>query len=69
MEEHRLRVSENTMSRRIFGHKRAEVPGENIVTRSPLICRYYSPNVIRMIKSRRRGRAGHVALMKEMGNA
>jgi hypothetical protein len=37
-EEHRLRVFENRLLRRIFGPKRDEVTGENCITRSFLIC-------------------------------
>jgi hypothetical protein len=44
-EEHRLRVFENRVLRRIFGPKRDEVTGENCVRRSFLI-------LIRIIKSR-----------------
>jgi hypothetical protein len=38
-EEHRLRVFENRLLRRIFGLKRDEVTsGENYITRSFVIC-------------------------------
>jgi hypothetical protein len=39
-EEHRLRVSENRVLRRIFGPKRAEVTGgaENCIMRSFITC-------------------------------
>jgi hypothetical protein len=39
-EEHRLRVSENRVLRRIFGPKRAEVQeiGENCIKRSFITC-------------------------------
>jgi hypothetical protein len=36
-EEHRLRVSENRVLRRILGPQRDEVTGENCVTRSFVI--------------------------------
>jgi hypothetical protein len=57
-EERRLRVSENRVSRKIYGPKRDEVTGE---WRKPHIEElndlYSSPNIVRMIKSRRmRGR-------------
>jgi hypothetical protein len=54
--EHRLRVSDNRVMRRIFGGKREEVTGgwrrRNL---------YASPNIIRVINSRRMRWAGHVA--------
>jgi hypothetical protein len=37
-EEHRLRVFENRVLRRIFGLKRDEVTGENCIMRSFVIC-------------------------------
>jgi hypothetical protein len=37
-EEHRLRVFENRVLRRIFGPKRDEVTGENCITRNFVIC-------------------------------
>jgi hypothetical protein len=53
-EEQRLRVIENRVLRRIFGPKRDEVTGE---WRRPhneeLNDLYSSPNIIRVIKSRR----------------
>jgi hypothetical protein len=60
-EEHRLRMSENMVLRRIFGPKRDEVTGgwKNCIMRS--IITYASPSIIRMIKSRRMRWAGHVA--------
>jgi hypothetical protein len=36
-EEHRLRVFENRVLRRIFGPKKDEVNGENCITRSFVI--------------------------------
>jgi PAS domain-containing protein len=61
-EEHRLRVFENRALRRIFGPKRDEVTG---VWRKLYIEElhnlYSSPNIIRMIKSRRMRWAEHVA--------
>jgi hypothetical protein len=62
-EEHRLRVFENRVLRRIFGPKRDEMTrenGENCITRSFMICSY-SPSIIKIIKSRRMRWAGHVA--------
>jgi len=62
-EERRLRVFENRVLRRIFGPKRVEVTGsgENYIMRSFMI--FSSPNIIRVIKSRRISFAGYVALM------
>jgi hypothetical protein len=37
-EEHRLRVFENRVLRRIFRLKRDEVTGENYITKSFMIC-------------------------------
>jgi hypothetical protein len=56
-EEHRLRVLENRVLRRIFGPKRDEQTGgwrklHNL---------YSSPSITRMIKSRRMRWAGYVA--------
>jgi hypothetical protein len=68
-EEHRLRVFENRMLRRIFGPKRDEVRGGwRKLHNEGLHNLYSSPSIIRMIKSRRMRWAGHVARMKEMRN-
>jgi hypothetical protein len=65
-EEHRLRVFENWLLRRIFGPKRDEVTGEwRILHNKELNDLYSSPNNIRVIKSRRMRWAGHVARMGE----
>jgi hypothetical protein len=65
-EEHRLRVLENRVLRRIFGPKRdAMVEG----WRKLLHNLYSSPNIIKMIKSRRMRWAGHAASMEEKRNA
>ena len=55
----RLRVFENRVLRRIFGPKRDGVTGEEL---NDL---YSSPNIVRLIKSRRMRWAGHVARMEE----
>jgi hypothetical protein len=65
-EEHRLRVFDNRVLRRIFGPKRDEVTGEWIrLHNEKLNDLYSSPNIIRMIKSRRTKWTGHVARMVE----
>jgi hypothetical protein len=65
-EEHRLRVFENRVLRRIFGPKRDEVTGERRKLHSgELHNLYLSPNIIRQIKLRRMRWAGHVARMGE----
>jgi hypothetical protein len=69
-EEHRLRVFENRVLRRIFGPKRDEVTGEWRKLHNEKLCDLYSsPSVIRIIKSRRMRWAGHVARMGEKMNA
>jgi hypothetical protein len=63
-EEHRLRVFENRVLRRIFGRKRDEVTGGwRKVHNEELHNLYSSPSIIRMIKSRRMRWAGHVTRM------
>jgi hypothetical protein len=53
-EEHRLRVFENRVLRRIFGPKRDEVTGEwRKLNNKELHDLYSSPSIIRIIKSRR----------------
>jgi hypothetical protein len=52
-EEHRLRVFENRVLRGIFGPKRDEVTGGWRKLHNELHNLYSSPNIIRMIKSRR----------------
>jgi hypothetical protein len=69
-EEHRLRVFENRVLRRIFGPKRDEVTGEwRKLHNEELRDLYWSPSIIRIIKSRRMRWAGHVARMGEKRNA
>jgi hypothetical protein len=58
-EEHRLRVSEERALGRIF------VPKKDEVTREGRNDLYSSPNIFRVIKSRRMRWAGHVACMDE----
>ena len=53
-EEHRLRVFENQVLRRIFGPKRDEVTGEWIkLYNYELDDLYSAPNIVRVIKLRR----------------
>jgi hypothetical protein len=69
-EEHRLRVFKNRVLRRIFGLKRDEVIGGwRKVHNEELHNLHFSPSIIRIIKSRRIGRAGHVARMAKKRNA
>jgi hypothetical protein len=69
-EESRLRVFENRVLRRIFGPKRDEVTGEwRRLHNKELYALYSSPNIIRVIKSRRLRWAGHVARMGESRGA
>ena len=65
-EERRLRVFENGVLRRIFGPKRDEVTGEwRKLHNEERKVLYSSPNIVRVIKSRRMRWAGHVARMGE----
>jgi hypothetical protein len=65
-EEHRLRVFENRVLRRIFGPKRGEVTGEwRKLLCEELLNFYSSPDISRYIKSRRMRWAWHVARMGE----
>ncbi|KAJ4448034.1 hypothetical protein ANN_10046 [Periplaneta americana] len=69
-EEHRLRMFENKVLRKIFGAKRDEVTGEwRKLHNAELHTLYSSPDIIRNIKSRRLRWAGHVARMGESRNA
>jgi hypothetical protein len=58
-------VFENKVLRRIFGPKRDEVTGGwRKLHNEELHDLYYSPSIIRTIKSRRMRWAGHVARMR-----
>jgi hypothetical protein len=63
-EEHRLRVLENRVLRRIFGPKRNKVTGEWRKQHNEVLNDLYSsPSIVWVIKSRRMRLAGHVARM------
>ena len=62
-EERRLKVFENRVLRRIFGPKRDEVTGEWRKLHYEELPDLYSPDIFRVIKSRRMRWAGHVARM------
>jgi hypothetical protein len=64
-EEHRLRVSENRVLRRIFVHNLDEVTGDwRKLHNEELHNLHCTPNIIRVIRSRRRKRwVGHVMHM------
>jgi hypothetical protein len=68
-EEHRLRVFENKVLRRIFGPRRDEVTGGGL-NNEELHNLYISPCIIGMIKLRLMRYHGHVARMgKKKKNA
>jgi hypothetical protein len=62
-EEHRLRVFENRVLRKIFGPKREEDGSWRKLHNDELHSLYSSPNIVRAIVSRRMRWAGHVARM------
>ena len=63
-EELRLKVFENTVLRGILGPKRDEVTGKGRqLHNEELNDLYSSPNIVRLIKSKRMRWAGHVAHM------
>ena len=65
-EERKLRVFENMVLRRIYGPRRDMVTGEwRRLHNEELSGLYSSPNIVRVIKSRRMRLAGHVARMGE----
>jgi hypothetical protein len=64
-EEHRLKVFENSVLRRIFGPKREEERSWRKLHNYELHSLYSSPNIVKVIKSRKLGWAGHVARMGE----
>ena len=65
-EERKLRVFGNRVLRKIFGPRRDEVTGEwRRLHNEELNDFYSSPNIVRVIKSRRMRRAGHVERVGE----
>jgi hypothetical protein len=69
-EEHRLRVFENRVFRRIFGPKKDEVTGGwRKLHNEELHGLYSSPSIVRVMKARRMRWAEHVARMAEARGA
>jgi hypothetical protein len=69
-EERRFRVFENRVLRRTFGRKRDQVIKKlRRLRNKELYALYSSPNIIRVIKSRRLRWVGHVARMGERRGA
>jgi hypothetical protein len=64
-EEHRLRVFQNRVLRKIFGPEREEDGSWIKLHNDELHSLYSSPNIVWVIKSRRMRWAGHVARMGE----
>jgi hypothetical protein len=63
--EHRLRIFENKVLRRIFGPKREVDESWRKLQNDELHSPYSSRNIVRVIKARRLRWAGHVAPMGE----
>jgi hypothetical protein len=64
-EKHRLRVYENRVLRRTFGPRKEEDGSWRKLHNDELHFLCSSPNIFRVIKSRRMGWEGHVARMRE----
>jgi hypothetical protein len=64
-QEHRLSVFENRVLRRIFGPKRDEDGSWRKLHNDELHSLHSSPNIVRVIKSRRMRWVGHVARIEE----
>jgi hypothetical protein len=58
-----MRVFEKRMLRKIFGPKREEAESWGKLHNDKLHSRYSSPNIVKVIKSRRMRWAGHMASM------
>jgi hypothetical protein len=68
-EEHRPRVLENRLLRRIFGSKRDEITGQWRKLHIGVLHNLYPlPDIIRQIRSRRMRCAGYVAIMGDGSN-
>jgi hypothetical protein len=67
-EEHRLKVLDKRILRKIFGHDEEVVRGWRRLQDEELHNLYPSPNISRVIKSRSIIWAGHIAWMEEMRN-
>jgi hypothetical protein len=64
-EERRLRIFEKRILRKIFGPKREEDRSWRKLQNDEFHSLYSSPNIVRVIKSRRMRRAVHAARMRE----
>jgi hypothetical protein len=70
MEEHRLRMLENRVLRRILGQEKNEVIRDwRLLHNEEFHNLHSSPRIIRMIKSWRMRWAGHVVQMRTKRNA
>ena len=65
-EECKLSVFENRTLRRIFGSKRDENGEWRSLHNEEIHSLYYSPNIVRVIKSRRLRQGGYVARIEEI---
>jgi hypothetical protein len=69
-EQHGLRIIANRVPRKILVPERNEATGKWRILRNEEVYEMYSsPNIIRVNKSRRMRRAGHLASMGERGGA
>jgi hypothetical protein len=69
-EEHRLRFLEHRLLMKIFGSKKEEVTGELRRLRKEVLCdQHTSPNIGRVIKSRKMRWARHLACMRNRKGA